>query len=74
MRAQERHQQFQFHRCLAKLRTHADRGGVQPDRGSMADDSMQEAMRDAGALGADAVARQKRTRQHNCSDEVVLLV
>ena len=40
----------------------------------MADDSMQEAMRDAGALGADAVARQKRTRQHNCSDEVVLLV
>ena len=25
----------------------ADRGGVQPDPGSMADDSMQEAMRDA---------------------------
>ena len=34
----------------------ADRGGVQPDPGSMADDSMQEATRDAGALGADAVA------------------
>ena len=33
----------------------ADRGGVQPDPGSMADDSMQEAMRDAGARGADAV-------------------
>ena len=32
-----------------------DRGGVQPDPTSMADDSMQEAMRDAGALGADAV-------------------
>ena len=32
----------------------ADRGGVQPDPGSMADDSMQEAMRDARALGADA--------------------
>ena len=28
--------------------------GAQPDPGSMADDSMQEAMRDAGALGADA--------------------
>ena len=34
----------------------ADRGGVQPDPGLMADDSMQEAMRDAGVLGADAVA------------------
>ena len=34
----------------------ADRGGVQPDPGSMADDSMQEAMKGAGALGADAVA------------------
>ena len=33
----------------------ADRGGVQPDPGSMARDSMQEAMRDAGARGADAV-------------------
>ena len=34
----------------------ADRGGVQSDPGSMAGDSMHEAMRDAGALGADAVA------------------
>ena len=34
----------------------ADCGGVQPDPGSMADESMHEAMRDAGALGADAVA------------------
>ena len=34
----------------------AHRGGVQPDPGSTADDSMQDAMRDAGALGADAVA------------------
>ena len=34
----------------------ADRGGVQPDPGSMADDSMQEAMRYAGVLGADVVA------------------
>ena len=34
----------------------AGRGGVQPDPGTMADDSMQEAMRDAGALGADGVA------------------
>ena len=37
-------------------RDDADRGGAQPDRGSMADDSMHEAMRDAGALGVDAVA------------------
>ena len=34
----------------------ADRAGMQPGRGSMADDSMQEAQPDAGALGADAVA------------------
>ena len=34
----------------------ADRGRVQPNPGSMADDSMQEAIRDTGALGADAVA------------------
>ena len=34
----------------------AGRGGVQPDPESMADDSMQEARRDAEALGADAVA------------------
>ena len=34
----------------------AGRGGVQPDPGSVADDSMQEARRDAEALGADAVA------------------
>ena len=34
----------------------AGRGGVQPDPGSVANDSVQEAMRDAGALGADAVA------------------
>ena len=33
----------------------AGRGGVQPDPGTMADDSMQ-AMRDAGVLGADGVA------------------
>ena len=32
------------------------RGGVEPDPGSMADDSMQEARREAEALGADAVA------------------
>ena len=34
----------------------ADRGGVQKDPGSTADDSM-HAKRDAGALGAEAVAR-----------------
>ena len=34
----------------------AGRGGVEPDPGSMADDSMQEARREAEALGADAVA------------------
>ena len=34
----------------------ADRGGVQPDPGSMADDdSMHEALRDTGVFGADAV-------------------
>ena len=33
----------------------AGRGGLQPDSGSKADDRMQEALRDAGALGADAV-------------------
>ena len=34
----------------------AGRGGVQPDPGTMTDDSMQEAMRDAGALGSDVAA------------------
>ena len=34
----------------------AGRGGVEPDPGTTAGDSMQEAMRDAGALGAEAVA------------------
>ena len=34
----------------------ADRGGLQPDPGSMTDDSVQDAMRDAGAVAADAVA------------------
>ena len=34
----------------------AGRGGAEPDPDSMADDSMQEARREAEALGADAVA------------------
>ena len=34
----------------------ADRGGAQPEPSSVADDSMQEARREAEALGADAVA------------------
>ena len=34
----------------------ADRGGVQHDSGSMANDSMHEAMWDAGGLGANAAA------------------
>ena len=34
----------------------ADRGGVQPDPGSMAGENMHETMQDAMALGADAVA------------------
>ena len=33
-----------------------NRGGAQPDPGSMGDENMHEAMRDAGALGADAAA------------------
>ena len=34
----------------------ATRGGEQPDRGSLADAGMHEAMGDAGAIGADAMA------------------
>ena len=45
----------------------------QESRGSMAGDSIQEAVRDAGVLGSDAVALRKRTRQHGASNELVRL-
>ena len=41
----------------------AGRGGVQPDPESMADDSMQEARREAEALGADAVELAAASRR-----------
>ena len=40
----------------AHQQNNATRGREQPDQGSLADASMHEAMRDAGALGAHAVA------------------
>ena len=43
------------------------RGGTQPDPGSMADESMHEAMWDARTLGADAVTLALRTRQQGSS-------
>ena len=41
----------------------ASRGGVQPDPGSMVDDSVSDLRREAEALGADAVALAEALRR-----------
>ena len=51
----------------------ADRGGVQPDPGSMADDSMQEALRDAGRSELMLPHWWRRTCQQDSSKELTRL-